>query len=321
MAEETKKSHEKKEETVKAYLERYYIYDVIENQETFGRYKREAKRRFPEWLDYMESVKAMRATFTDEEIKALATSKREPRSIVKRIRFEGDKFVFAHITDTHMGSTTFHEDIWEAIVKEINNRNVDAVFHTGDVTEGLSLKRMDAVYDLTHVGYERQKAYAVEKLSMIKPPVYAVSGNHDRYYLKSAGALIVEDIARELENFHYMGEDIGDFVIENGDRPITIRLWHGEDGSSYAVSYRVQKIVESLTGGDKPNVLLLGHTHKQLYIFDRHIHCLSGGAVCTQSNWMRSKRLANHTGFHIVEMEFNERGVTKFTPTWYPMYE
>lgn len=320
MAEE-RKSHEKKEETVKAYLERYYIYDVIENQETFGRYKREAKRRFPEWLNYMESVKAMRATFTDDEIKALATSKREPRSIVKRIHFEGDKFVFAHITDTHMGSTTFHEDIWEAIVKEINSRNVDAVFHTGDVTEGLSLKRMDAVYDLTHVGYERQKAYAVEKLSMIKPPVYAVSGNHDRYYLKSAGALIVEDIARELENFHYMGEDIGDFVIENGDRPITIRLWHGEDGSSYAVSYRVQKIVESLTGGDKPNVLLLGHTHKQLYIFDRHIHCLSGGAVCTQSNWMRSKRLANHTGFHIVEMEFNERGVTRFTPTWYPMYE
>lgn len=316
-----KKQYEKKEETVKAYLERYYIFGVMENQATFGRYRREARRRWPEWLDYMESVKAMRENFTEDEIKQLAKAKREPQTIVRRIKFEGTKFKFAHITDTHIGSTTFHEDIWDAVVKEINEQNVDAVFHTGDVVEGLSLKRMDAVYDLTHVGYEKQKEYAIEKLSMIKPPIYAVSGNHDRYYLKSAGALIVEDIARSLEGFNYMGEDMGDYIIENGKRPITIRLWHGEDGSSYATSYRVQKIVESFTGGDKPNVLLMGHTHKQVYLFDRHIHCLSGGAVCTQSNWMRSKRLANHTGFHIVEMEFNERGVTKFSPTWYPMYE
>lgn len=309
------------DEALKNYLEEYYIYRIEKKYETFKRYRTEARRRFPEWVKDMESIRELKSKFTTDEIRQLTKRERIPQTIVKRLKLRGTKFKFAHITDTHIGSSTFHEDIWDAIVEEINNQNVDAIFHTGDVTEGLSLKRMDAVYDLTHIGYESQKAYAIEQLSKIEKPIYAVSGNHDRYYLKSAGALIVEDISRQLDNFHYMGEDVGDFILENGGRDIIIRLWHGEDGSSYATSYRIQKIVESLTGGDKPHVLLLGHTHKQAYIFDRHIHCVSGGAVCTQSNWMRSKRLANHTGFHIVEMEVNERGVVRFSPTFYPFFE
>lgn len=309
------------DESLKKYLEVYYLGGEELNVETLNRYKRDAKKRFPEWVEFMESTKLLREKFSNDEIKQLASGDRITPKRTKEIKFEGTKFRFAHITDTHMGSSFFKEEIWDSIVKEINNSNVDVVFHTGDITEGLSVKRMDAVYDLTHIGYGAQKAYAVEKLNQIKAPIFAISGNHDRFYLKSAGAFIVQDIAKECNDMEYLGEDVADFVLSNNNRPIKIRLWHGEDGSSYATSYRVQKIIESLTGGDKPNVLLVGHTHKQIYMFDRNIHCVSGGAVTTQSNWMRSKRLPNHTGFHIVEMEFNERGVTKFTPTFYPFYE
>lgn len=309
------------DESIKKYLESYYISSEAQNKETLSRYQREARKRFPEWLDYMESTKKLREKFTDKEIKQLAKGERVLPRTVKEITFDGAKFVFAHITDTHMGSIFFKEQIWNAITKEIIRRNVDAVFHTGDITEGLSMKRMDAVYDLTHIGYAQQKRYAVEMLNQIEKPIYAVSGNHDRFYLKSAGAHIVEDIAQECKHLEYLGEDVADFILSNNGRPIKIRLWHGEDGSSYATSYRVQKIAESFTGGDKPNVLLLGHTHKQLYMIERNIHCQSGGAVSTQSNWMRSKKMANHTGFWITEMEYNERGITRYTPTFYPFYE
>ena len=309
------------DESIKKYLESYYISGEAQNKETLLRYRREARRRFPEWLDYMESTKKIREKFTNKEIDQLAKGERVLPRTIKEITFDGTKFVFAHITDTHMGSIFFKEQIWNAIIKEIERRNVDAVFHTGDITEGLSMKRMDAVYDLTHIGYAQQKRYAVEMLNQIEKPIYAVSGNHDRFYLKSAGAYIVEDIAQECKHLEYLGEDVADFILSNNDRPIKIRLWHGEDGSSYATSYRVQKIAESFTGGDKPNVLLLGHTHKQLYMIERNIHCQSGGAVSTQSNWMRSKKMANHTGFWITEMEYNERGITRYTPTFYPFYE
>jgi len=309
------------DDSLKKFLESYYLGSTELNAETINRYRREARIRFPEWVEYMESTKALREKFSPEEIGKLAKGERVEPTRTKKVEFDGTVFRFAHITDTHMGSVTFKPYIWDAIVKEINSQQLDCVFHTGDVTEGLSMKRMDAVYDLTHIGYAAQKEYAKEQLSRIEAQIYAVSGNHDRFYLKSAGALIVKDIAEECENVEYLGEDVADFVIENGDRPIKIRLWHGEDGSSYATSYRVQKICESFTGGDKPNVLLMGHTHKQIFMLERNIHCLSGGAVCTQSNWMRSKRLSNHTGFWICEMEFNDRGITRFTPTWYPFYE
>ena len=39
-------------------------------------------------------------------------------------------------------------------------------------------------------------------------------------------------------------------------------LFHPLDGSSYAVSYSGQKYMDSITGGDKPNILFVGHHHK-----------------------------------------------------------
>lgn len=312
--------HNITDEMLKNYLTMCYISNEYPNMETFKRYEREAKRRFPEWVEFMKSTQKIREKFSKEEISELSRGERIVPKREKRISFRGDVIRFAHITDTHFGASAFHEDIWDAVVDEINGLDLDFVFHSGDVVEGLSARRMDAVYDLTHIGYAQQKDYAVELLSKVDKDIYAISGNHDRFFLKSAGALVVSDISKELDNFHYLGEDMADFIIEGDGIDIKVRLFHGEDGNSYSTSYRLQKLVESFSGGDKPHVLLAGHTHKQVYIFERNIHCLSGGAVCTQSNWMRSKRLANHTGFHIVEMEINERGITRFSPTWYPFY-
>ena len=308
------------DEFLKKYLELYFVTGEIQNQETLNRYMREVKVRFPEWLNFMQTTRELREKFTPEELKQIAHADRIIPTRTKSIHFDGEVYRFAHITDTHMGASCFREDTWDAVVREINAQNLDAVFHTGDITDGLSTKRMDAVYDLTHIGYKQQKDYSIELLTQINAPIYAIGGNHDRFYLKSAGALIAEDIAKEVDGMQYLGEDMADFIIENGERPVKIRLWHGEDGSSYATSYRVQKLVESFSGGDKPNVLLCGHTHKQIFMMERNIECLSGGAVCYQSNWMRSKRLANHTGFWIVEMIFNERWIARFSPTWYPFY-
>ena len=304
-------------DSLKKHLEIYFIAGYTENIETTNRYIREMRTRDPEWLEFMQSTSGIREKFTAEEIKQLSKGERKEPARKKRISFDGDVFRFSHITDTHMGSIFFKEYIWDALVSEINSQDLDAVFHSGDITDGLNTTRTDSYYELTHIGYAQQKAYAVEKLSELIPPVYLVDGNHDRFFKKSAGACIGDDIAHEIDNVYYLGEDMADFHI-NG---ISIRLWHGEDASSYASSYRLQKLIESFTGGDKPNVLLCGHTHKMVHMFERHIHCLSGGAVTTQSNWMKRKRLANHTGFWIVEMTFDDRGVNKFSPTWYPFYE
>lgn len=229
--------------------------------------------------------------------------------------FTGETVRFWFATDLHMGSETYRPEFLEAVLAEAKAFKAQFGVIAGDVTEGLST-RPGHVYELTHTGYAAQLKYSVSQLNKWDGKLYCIDGNHDRWYLKSNGAIIVEDICRQLPDAEFLGHDEGDINV-NGVR---LRLFHGEDSSSYATSYRIQKLVESYTGGDKPNVLLVGHTHKQGYFFERHIHCVSGGALSTQSRWMRSKRMANHAGFWLIEMAVKDGDVSRFKVEWMPFY-
>lgn len=90
--------------------------------------------------------------------------------------------------------------------------------------------------------------------------------------------------------------------------------------NSYSLSYRLQKLSESFTGGKKPNILLAGHVHKMCYVFDRMIHCVSVPSLQMQTAWMASKKLAAHTGFLIIEFDSNANGVCNFQFRYYPFY-
>ena len=147
--------------------------------------------------------------------------------------------------------------------------------------------------------------------------IYAISGNHDRWYIKSSGANAMGDIDKELKNFHFLGHDEGEISLKG---KAVLRLWHGEDGSSYALSYRLQKILESLTGGQKPNAMIVGHVHKYVDIFERHVLCTSIGCIQSQTRWMRSKRISAHTGFAIIDYWVNNQGICKKILDWRPFY-
>ena len=255
--------------------------------------------------------------YSIEELKILAKgSPIKPHNVKPLLNFNGDHVKIGVIGDTHIGSKYTNEnDIFSAF-DYFKKEGVDFIVHTGDVTEGMS-NRPGHIYELDYLGYEQQKQYAIKVFSQCSAPIYMIDGNHDRWYIKSNGAIIVKDICESLPNATYLGHDEGDIILNNN---ISIRLWHGEDGSSYATSYRIQKVVESLTGGDKPNVLFLGHVHKFAYIFERHIHCLSTGCLQTQTPWMRGKRLSAHAGFSVVDLWMNKKGVSRFRQEFIPLY-
>lgn len=258
-------------------------------------------------------------TYSDEELKIIANGKTNILQASKKLNidFDGTRVRVGVMTDTHIGHIKFFPERVYAAFDEFKKNNVDFICHVGDVTEGMS-HRPGHIYELTHLGYDQQKQYAIDIFGQWKDtPIYAIDGNHDRWYIKSNGALIVSDIDRALDNFHFIGHDEGDIQLSDN---MTIRLWHGEDGSSYALSYRVQKILESLQGGDKPNVLFCGHTHKYVKLFERNVHAISIGCIEDQTSWMRGKRLAANPGFGIYDITFNDSGVTKLTETFYPFY-
>jgi len=258
-------------------------------------------------------------TYTDQELKVLANGKKQLLEANKKlnINFDGNRVKIGVFGDTHIGHKKFYEQRVYAAFEEFKKEKIDFICHTGDVTEGMS-HRPGHIYELTHLGYDQQKQYAIDIFGQWKDsPIYAIDGNHDRWYIKSNGALIVKDIATQLENFHFLGHDEGDIQLNNNT---FIRLWHGEDGNSYALSYRVQKILESLQGGDKPNIMFCGHTHKYVKLFERNVHAISIGCIEDQTKWMRGKRIAANPGFGIYDITFNDTGIVKLKETFYPFY-
>lgn len=287
--------------------------------ETIARYLREAKKKELKSVDINKTMRSIRELYTDDELRAIASGGRIVPGAGKApiISFEGKRIRVGHMTDTHIGSNYTDENRVYQAFEEFKKEGVDFITHSGDVTEGMS-NRPGHVYELAELGYANQKKKAIEVFNQwTDTDIYAIDGNHDRWFIKSNGAKIVEDIGMAVDNFHFIGHDEGDISLKG---KATIKLWHGEDGSSYALSYRLQKIIESLSGGEKPNIIVAGHVHKYVKIFERNVYAISAGAIQRQTPWMRGKRLGAHVGFVIADYWVNDKGLAKMTDTWYPFY-
>lgn len=266
------------------------------------------------------TMERLRKRYSDSEIEAIVRGEGIERRKVNfpEIKLHGKHHKFVVISDTHIGSV-YSPDEWHDIVSDyVNNNGVEGVFHCGDLVEGMKISRIGTqIYELSDIGYEAQKAKAMEILSKYDVPIYIISGNHDFYYQEYAGANIIKSLSDSLPNLTYIGHDSADIDIDGA----IIRLFHGGDGSnSYAVSYRLQKLCEAITGGNKPNILLAGHVHKFCYIFERHIHAISVPCMQMQTDFMRGKKLAAHTGFLELEFDVNDKNISNLGVKLFPFY-
>jgi hypothetical protein len=89
----------------------------------------------------------------------------------------------------------------------------------------------------------------------------------------------------------------------NTGKCATLAVVHPGGGSAYALSYSIQKIVESYEGGEKPHVGLYGHYHKLWAGLIRNIWCVQTGTAQDQTPFMRKKRLEAHVGGAMIELE------------------
>ena len=201
--------------------------------ETFRRYMRAVKdelgQTLPERPQVLEEIARQ---YNLDELRAIAKGGRllPGAGKVPIIDFEGQRIRFGVISDPHIGHMRFVSDRLFQAYEQFRQEMVDFITVPGDVTEGMS-HRPGQIYELTHLGYDNQRNYARELFGQwTETPIYAIDGNHDRWYLKSNGALIVKDLAGDLENFHFLGHDEGDISLKG---QATLKLWHGEDGNCF----------------------------------------------------------------------------------------
>lgn len=220
------------------------------------------------------------------------------------------------ISDTHIGSSYFNKSVLEHSIKTFDKENVELILHSGDIIEGMS-NREGHIYDLKHLGTSAQIDYAVELLKKYKQPLYFITGNHDEWAKKKSnqGVLVGELLEQKLENATFLGEYSADIKLKN----ITIRLTH-EGNNAYALSYSLQKRINSITGGNKPDILINGHLHKAIYLFYRNIHAIEAGTLQEQTPFMRDKGSPAMLGYWVIEIGISKKGLNDFTPKFYPFY-
>jgi len=256
----------------------------------------------------------------DEAVVALRSLRRGQKPTKSSaITISNRSFAFGYFTDSHIGHKQFQPKLFDYMVKFFKREKPDFILNAGDHLEGMS-GRPGHVYELTHVGFNQQFEYAKGLYSQLDNfPHYGIDGNHDQWYFKKNdnGVVVGEELQKSLKNYHHLGQDEGDLVVSG----IKIKLYHGGDGTAYATSYKLQKLIESFSGGMKPNIVLSGHYHKALYLFTRGVHGLEGGTLCGQSSFMRGKKIPAHMGFGFVRVFINKRGVERFIHEFTPWYE
>jgi len=216
-------------------------------------------------------------------------------------------YVFGFLSDTHLGSKYARLDVVDALFSRFEEIGVDRVFHAGNWIEG---EAHDNLHDLTHVGVHQQCSFLASRWPRSRFVTYAVSGNdHEGWYAKREGI----DIGRYAEGcFRDIGRtdwiDLGymevDIALVHSDTGATARLRnaHPGGGSAYAHSYASQKYMESLSSGEKPAVVLLGHWHKLSCNNIRGSWVIQTGCAQDQTPWARQRRLDYHVGGGICRL-------------------
>jgi predicted phosphodiesterase len=247
----------------------------------------------------------------------------EARSSVEiNIGAKAPAFRFGALSCTHFGS--IHEDIavTKAIYDWFDQEGVKQVFHCGDMTEGCKM-RAGQEHEIHKHGADDQVKWAVEQYPYIKGiNTFLISGNHDAAHMKNGGSDVCLRMADLRDDISYLGMDEARFVVNrNGqDRDIAIDLLHPGGGSSYALSYKPQKIIEQLESGNKPDILLIGHFHKAFTLpAYRGVAAILTGCTQRQTGFMKRMGLAAHVGAHIVECRVLD-GQVVITTSWRGFY-
>lgn len=251
------------------------------------------------------------------EEKRVAIQNQEPER--HKANWDGTETLrFAIMGDTQFGSKyaqiTYLHDFYDLCEKE----GIHNVYHTGDITDGLKM-RPGHEYELYVISADDMRDDVVRNYPERKGiTTHFITGNHDASIYKHVGYDIGQAIANLRPDMKYLGRDC---AVINLTPNCTLELRHPWDGTAYALSYKIQKMIEAMESDSKPNILAVGHYHKAEYIFYRNVHALQTGCFQGQTPFTRGKGISVHTGGFIVTIHVDKDGtIRRFLPEFVPFY-
>ena len=247
-------------------------------------------------------LKRMQAALAAEKAKVEALAGKADQVHVFKATDE-NTIRFAVCGDTQAGSLYAATEQFSAFCVAAKERGCEIVLHTGDVLDGWKVYRGQE-FELRDVGFDAQIARLAEMSDASATlPVAFITGNHDLSFKTLAGVNVGGAIS-DAAGWRHLGDEHATVELRTKDgTPYTVGLYHNGGGTSYALSYRIQKSVEALEGGRKPQMACYGHYHKAEFIPSyRNVAAIQSGCFQWQTPFMARMALAAHVGGWIVEV-------------------
>ncbi|HUU21439.1 MAG TPA: hypothetical protein VM389_02795 [Phycisphaerae bacterium] len=247
--------------------------------------------------------------------------------VLKLDRLRTPERAFGLIADTHCASTKQRLDVAEMAYDEFKRQKITTVIHGGNLIDGyheginggevLFRNCDDQVTYLADI-YPQRRGITT---------MFITGDCHEGWWVKAVGMNIGEYIEDQLRrhgrtDLKYVGHLERDFELAHGTGAAVMRVFHSGGGTSYAMSYQPQKIVETYQGGEKPAILLLGHFHKLGVFYPREVWTVLMGCCQDQTVFMRKRRIAAHVGFSVMRVRQDDGGgVSGVAVEMFPFYD
>jgi len=246
-----------------------------------------------------DRVKDLRRQLNIEHAKVESLAEVQGRVIVEKV--SDCSLRFAVTGDRHTGSLFHHSGALHGFYEYAQSQGVSCVYDAGDILAGHKVYRGQE-FELRDLGFEAQLARLVKDAPRTIPTKF-ITGNHDASFKSLAGVPVGKMIEQAVPEYEFLGEEQARVSFNTPRGDFVLQLIHPGGGSAYALSYKPQKIVESLEGGSKPNMLAIGHFHKAEFMPSyRNVATLQAGTFEKQTPFMARQGLAAHVGGWIVNV-------------------
>lgn len=224
-------------------------------------------------------------------------------------------------SDPHMGSRFQQVSNLYNFYKVCEEMEVDAILNCGDISDGQKIYPGQE-YEVFKHGADAQVEYIIEQYPDAPSGVktFLIGGNHDEsHYTKGGGHDVVKAICDQRKDIQNIGMHQGTFSF--GDS--RIKLMHPTGGVAYARSYKMQKIIEQMPPGEKPDMLLLGHFHVTDFLMAyRGVMGFQLPCFQSQTPYLAKKGLYPEIGGVIVNIFWVDEspcnGIKRVTADWIP---
>lgn len=251
------------------------------------------------------------------ESKRVIIQNQEPEHY--KSKWDGAKTIkFGVMGDTQFGSKYAQLTYLHQYYDLCKMEGITDIYHTGDITDGLKM-RTGHEYELYEISADEMRDDVIKNYPKRDGiTTHFITGNHDASIYKHVGYDIGQAIATFRPDMKYLGRDC---AVINLTPNCTLELRHPWDGTAYALSYKMQKMIEAMESDSKPNILAVGHYHKAEYLFYRNVHALQTGCFQGQTPFTRGKGISVHVGGWIVTATVDSDGsILRFSPEFIPFY-